>query len=111
MRVMIAAVAVFIVVAMWTRLNSPVRWNAQTATINAPADLLQHWPDGRLAINRATEAELCLLPGIGPARARAIARDRELNGQYTTIDGLDRVHGIGLKTIDWFDGYVVIEPR
>lgn len=50
-------------------------------------------------VNTATAAELDLLPGIGPARAADIIADRAANGPYTSLDDLDRVPGIGAKTI------------
>jgi len=50
-------------------------------------------------INTASSAELQLLPGIGPARASAIIEDRTANGPFHAIDDLQRVHGIGPKTV------------
>jgi competence protein ComEA len=46
-------------------------------------------------LNTATAAQLDALPGIGPATADAIVRDREQNGLFATIDDLARVRGIG----------------
>lgn len=54
----------------------------------------------RLNVNTATQAQLELLPGVGPALAQRIIADREKNGPYTAIDQLDRVKGIGPKTIE-----------
>ncbi|MCA9289346.1 MAG: ComEA family DNA-binding protein [Phycisphaerales bacterium] len=51
-------------------------------------------------INTATAAELELLPGIGPSRARAIVEDRRANGVFGSVDELDRVRGIGPATIE-----------
>jgi len=51
-------------------------------------------------INRATEAEWDELPGIGPAKARAIVEDRERNGPFRSIDDLARVKGIGPKLLE-----------
>jgi predicted flap endonuclease-1-like 5' DNA nuclease len=42
---------------------------------------------------------LSLLPGIGRVRAEALVRDREANGPVASLDDLDRVPGIGRKTI------------
>ncbi|MCA9304456.1 MAG: ComEA family DNA-binding protein [Phycisphaerales bacterium] len=50
-------------------------------------------------LNSANAAELELLPGIGPVTAEAIVRDRTENGGFASIDDLDRVRGIGPKTI------------
>lgn len=51
-------------------------------------------------LNTATTAQLELLPGIGPAKAKAIVDDRDVNGRFASVDDLDRVPGIGLKTVD-----------
>jgi len=55
---------------------------------------------GGFDINRATEAEWDELPGIGPAKARAIVEDRERNGPFRGIDDLARVKGIGPKLLE-----------
>jgi len=51
-------------------------------------------------INRATVEEWDELPGIGPAKARAIVDDRERNGPFRSIDDLARVKGIGPKLLE-----------
>jgi competence protein ComEA len=53
----------------------------------------------RINVNSASAAELDLLPGIGPALAGRIIADREANGPFRTLDDLDRVSGIGPKTV------------
>ena len=57
-------------------------------------------PTARLNVNTATASELELLPGIGPALAGRIVEDREVNGTFNSVDDLDRVKGIGPKTIE-----------
>jgi competence protein ComEA len=54
---------------------------------------------GRVSLNTATEAQLAELPGIGPARARAIVADRRANGRYRSLEELARVAGIGPATL------------
>lgn len=56
-------------------------------------------PAARVSLNTATEAELAQLPGIGPARARAIVADRRANGRYRRLEELARVPGIGPATL------------
>lgn len=48
----------------------------------------------RININTATEAELQLLPGIGPALAARIVESREQEGPFPSIESLARVNGI-----------------
>ena len=54
---------------------------------------------GQVNINQADVLTLDRLPGIGPARAASIIADREKNGPYSTCDELQRVRGIGPKTV------------
>ncbi len=51
-------------------------------------------------INTATAAEFELLPGIGPTLAQRIVDDREANGKFKDVNDLDRVRGIGPRTVD-----------
>ena len=51
-------------------------------------------------VDRASEAELLRLPGIGPALAGRIVAERAAGGPFGGPDGLLRVHGIGPKTLE-----------
>lgn len=51
-------------------------------------------------INRATEAELVSLNGIGSSKAQAIILYREMFGSFKSVDDLAKVKGIGAKTIE-----------
>ena len=46
-------------------------------------------------VNRASAAELSLLPGVGPSLAAAIVADRESRGPFRRPQDIDRVRGIG----------------
>ncbi|ROV51751.1 ComEA family DNA-binding protein, partial [Neisseria chenwenguii] len=46
-------------------------------------------------INTAGEAELETLPGVGPAKAKAIVAYRSQHGQFKSVDELKNVKGIG----------------
>jgi len=50
-------------------------------------------------INETTAEELVVLPGIGPARAKAIVDFREAHGDFEKITDLLRIRGIGEKTL------------
>ena len=45
-------------------------------------------------LNRESEEGLTAVPGIGPALARAIARERSARGGFTRMDELLSIHGI-----------------
>ena len=51
-------------------------------------------------INRATEAELVALNGVGSSKAQAIILYREMFGGFKTVDELTKVKGIGAKTVE-----------
>ncbi len=63
------------------------------------------WP---LDLNAATEAELVLLPGIGPAKARAILERRARDGSFGRVEDLLDVPGIGPKTLERLHDLVVV---
>lgn len=62
-----------------------------------------------LDLNTATAAQLEHLPGIGPALAARIIADRQKHGLYTSVDQLDRVQGIGAKTLDKLRPYLTVK--
>jgi competence protein ComEA len=51
-----------------------------------------------LDLNRANQAQLEELPGIGPVMAQAILTWRQQHGQFSRIEELQEVDGIGPKT-------------
>jgi len=63
---------------------------------------------GQLNLNTATEAELQLLPGVGPATAAKIVAYRERHLFRATIH-LMRIKGIGRKRFDAMRPYLVVE--
>lgn len=57
-------------------------------------------PTFQVDVNRSTWVEWVQLQGIGPALAHRILADREINGDFTSIDDLQRVHGFGPVMLD-----------
>jgi len=51
-------------------------------------------------INRASEAELTTLQGIGSSKARAIILYREMFGGFATPEDIVNVKGIGTATLE-----------
>lgn len=56
--------------------------------------------DELIDLNRATESELCTLPGIGQTRAQAIIAYREASGGFRSIDEIQNVSGIKSGTYE-----------
>lgn len=58
-----------------------------------------------LHVERMNRTDWEFLPGIGPERARKIETERQNNGEFSGIDDLKRVRGIGDKTIQLLKPY------
>lgn len=65
----------------------------------APASM-SALPSVKIDLNSATAAELEALPRIGPSLARRIVEDREKHGPFRSVEELDRVKGIGPRTME-----------
>lgn len=63
---------------------------------------------GKVSVNRASEAELQQVNGIGPAIARAIVEYRTKNGPFQSLDDLESVPGIGPKTLEKLKPYLTL---
>jgi competence protein ComEA len=75
--------------------------------LRGPALLLFGRP---LDPNRADAAALAALPGIGPARAEAIVRERELR-PFRRARELDRVPGLGPRTLERLAGKLAVDEE
>lgn len=60
-------------------------------------------------INAATIEQLDSLPGIGPSKAEAIITFRDENGKFKSIDDVEKVPGIGKKTLDSLSEYITVQ--
>ena len=61
-----------------------------------------------LDVNRVTLDDLQLLPGIGERTAQAILDERDLHGPFKSVADLKRVRGIGQRTIEKLDSYLIV---
>ena len=57
-----------------------------------------------LNINTATQSELEAVKGLGPTKAQSIIAYREANGNFKSVDDLDKVKGFGKASIDKIKG-------
>lgn len=67
-------------------------------------------PGETLDADRATVQQLLRLPRVGPALARAIVADREARGPFGSLEGLDRVRGIGPALLEALRPHLVFSP-
>jgi len=88
--------AVVLIAGLLTRV-----WCLDQATTDRKSHEATVETDGTLVIdlNDATFQELMLMPGIGPKTARQILLDRRQHGPYDGIADLQRVAGVGPKTV------------
>lgn len=63
---------------------------------------------GPVDLNLADAASLDALPGVGPARARAIVEYRQANGPFRAVQELSRVPGIGPAALARLQGRVQV---
>ena len=61
--------------------------------------------------NRASQADLETLPGIGPVLARRIMDYRRAHGPYKKIADLRKVSGIGPKKLEKMKPYLIISAE
>jgi competence protein ComEA len=64
------------------------------------------WP---MDVNGASPAQLENVPGIGPFLAAKIVEYRNKNGNFKNYEELDKVNGIGVKTLDKLRPYLVVK--
>ena len=64
-------------------------------------------PNVVVNINNASSEELQLLPRVGPALAGRIITFREANGPFRSVDEIIAVKGIGEKSFEKLQPYIV----
>ena len=77
-------------------------WPVSNPNQRSPAAL-------HISVNRANEAELTALPGIGPVTARRILQMRQQDGRFITSRDLLKVKGISPKTLEKLQGILTFD--
>lgn len=68
------------------------------------------WAAEPMDINSADQSALEQLPGIGPAKAKAIIAYRQEHGPFASVETLDAVPGIGPKLMEKLRDQVRVSP-
>lgn len=104
-------------VRLLTRLRPAWMGGVQTnrsvlepAPLQDAADAAAVFEDERMDVNAASEAHLCLLPGIGPALAARVVEHRRSRGGFCSIEELTDVKGIGPKTLARLRPLIAVTP-
>ena len=92
--------------ALWAFLTVALAAQATWRGV-APAAVLVHAASRKIDVNRASVAELQVLPGIGPGRAEAVVLERIRGGSFRGLDDLGRVHGFGPRMLARLAPHVV----
>ena len=91
------------------RLNKLATFALLVACVLAATPALA--ADGVVNINEASATQLAQLPRVGPALAGRILEFREENGKFEATQDLMLVRGIGEKTFQLMESYVVVEGK
>ena len=62
-------------------------------------------------INTATQSELEVVRGLGPAKAKVIIVYRDANGNFKSLDELDNVKGFGKASIEKLKEELSVGPE
>ena len=82
----------------------------ESLAILAPTVVRPRAPGFPIDVNRASEADLTALRGIGPALARRIVAYREANGPFRSVEELVQVKGIGAAKLEGFRDQATVGP-
>ena len=63
---------------------------------------------GVVNLNTATEEQLQMLPGIGPAKAERVVAYRTQRGKFQRVQDLRRVKGFGYKTLKKLEPHLTV---
>lgn len=75
---------------------------------NQPQQSAQDKP-ALLNINTASAEELETLSGIGPQMAQKIVQYREEHGDFTSVEALTEIKGLGEKTLEKLKPFIGVE--
>ena len=84
-----------------------VRDNESTASVAASSETSSQRVE-LININTASEDLLCEIDGIGPSLAQRIIEYRDTNGNFTCVEDLMKVKGIGEATFEKMKPFITV---
>jgi competence protein ComEA len=99
--VLIVTAGVFFLLGRWSQAEPRAEREAHAAEPTNPL----------LDLNKATKAELRLIPGIGDALAQRIVAHRDRIGGFRNVNELRQVSGIGPKTLERIRHQLFVTPQ
>lgn len=93
-----AACVLFVALAFWYAV--PLK-DAQPQPLPEQTTLTEYL---RVDLNTADEETLCILPGIGPAKAASIVEYRTEHGAFAQLEEVLQVPGITQEIVDSWNG-------
>ena len=75
---------------------------------NRPNTAMKSPGEPKINVNNASKGELMRLPGIGDKLSDKIIAYRSIYGGFRTIDDLQSVKGIGVKTVAKLKPYATV---
>ena len=104
-----AALAALVVTPVLLTAPAYAAPKREVASATAPAqDTAATSESGVVNLNSATEAELMLLPGVGPSKAAAVLAFRKKYGAFKKVDDLSKVKGFSYKTLKKLKPYLAL---
>ncbi|NOY53622.1 MAG: helix-hairpin-helix domain-containing protein [Deltaproteobacteria bacterium] len=85
-------------------------FGSTTVTASGPAVSMKLKTE-RVDLNRASAEQLCALPGIGEKKAQAIIDYRLKKGNFSAVEDLLRVKGIGEKLFEKIKPRVMVSVK
>lgn len=104
--------AMIIVLSLLLGLSLGIYYNKSPSNVNQTQTITIGSKDSisdKVNVNTATEKVLSTLPSIGDIKAKKIIEYRKSNGNFSNINDLLNVDGIGKETLDNIRERVVIE--
>lgn len=91
-------------VAIADSLNAIESFQQKLTTSKISAD-----QNFKINVNTASNSELQMLPGIGPTLAERIVKHRDEYGEFTDVEQLSKVKGIGKKTLEKLSNLITFQ--